>query len=122
MSDYPNDLDQLIGTKFKPTDTVKVQSSPGGKRAVLPGFATAANRGKVGVIEVIHEVDSTDRTTLETHYTTNRRTTFLFIEKIRPLVNWTCVWGPTRPQFTRVDKLSTVWIARSILWAITNDE
>jgi hypothetical protein len=120
MADYPT-LDQLRGSRFEAFDGTIVQSSQGGERVVLPAFKLAT-AGRIGRFRLLHDVDSTDRTTLVNHFTTDRRNSFNFVFDALADITWTCVWGPTRPQFRRVDKLSTRWIAECILWATTNDE
>lgn len=124
MSDYPT-FDQLIGTRFVPFDNTNLQRSPGGKKRVQAAFQSSAGpspRSRIGEFVVVHEVDSTDRAALLAHFTANRRNSFNFVEQARPTIVWTCLWGPTRPQFTRSGTLSTEWLARSMLIAITNDE
>ena len=122
MSDYPS-LDQLRGTKFEPFDNTVVQTSDGGERVVLEAWNDdAAKLGKIGSFEVLHEVDSTDRTTLEIHYDDNRRNSFNFVDLSRPEITWVCLWGPSMPRFDRINPTADNFIARSMLWAQSNDE
>ncbi len=121
MSDYPV-FDQLIGTEFRPFDDTVTQTTGGGESKIIAAFKEATiNQGKVGEFTVLHDVDSADRTELETHYSDNRRNSFNFVEKARPEITWTCIWGPN-PQFARLDKLGNRFEARSILYAKGNDE
>ena len=121
MSDYPT-FDQLRGTRFAPFDNTKVQVSEGGDRLVIePWLDDATKLGIIGEYEVFHKTPSADRTTLESHYTTNRRNSFDFVDLSRPGVTWLCLWAG-EPQFSRLDRLGSQFRSSSLLWVISNDE